>query len=176
MKKQSKLITVLFLAALFAACGGSTTETNTANTNAGNTAKMPVNTAPSIAANAGTAPTPIVAPTVNASADANAPCNVYLAYHMARVKNDEAGLRKTLTQASIRQLEAEAREDGEKTIVGSLNAYSSPSPKAPACGGNVQGDAAVLQTRDAETGVVTMLRALKENGDWKLDLLSVTLK
>ena len=174
MKITFCLILILFVAVFLSACGGgsSAPENNTANVSNAANAKSPA-ASPGVAAST---QSPIVAPTVNASADSAAPCNVYAAYYAALLKKDEAALQKTLTRDSIRQLKAEAAADGDNTIVENLTAYSAPSPKMPACGGAIQGDAAMLQTKDAETGVVTMLRAVKENGEWKLDLLSVGLK
>jgi hypothetical protein len=117
-------------------------------------------------------PAPIASPTIQVTEDSRAPCAVVAAHHAALVRSDEAAFRKTLTQATIRQFEADAKAEGEKTIVGYLTAYSSPDARPPICGGSVQGDVASLQTKDAEGGVVIM-RAVKENGEWKLDLLSV---
>lgn len=163
-------IQILSASMFLAACGGSSEPTNTANTNAAG-ARTPI-ASPSVAANNVNAAMPIASPTIQASEGVNAPCAVVAAHHTALVKRDEAALRKTLTQATIRQFEADARAEGDKTIVGYLTAYSSPDPRPPACGGSVQGDVATLQTKDAESGIVVM-RAIKENGEWKLDLLSV---
>ena len=174
MKITFCLILILLVAVFLSACGGSSPapENNTPNVSNTANAKSPA-ALPPVAANA---QPPIVSPTINASADSTAPCNVYAAYYAALLRKDENALQKTLTRDSIRQLKAEAAADGDNTIVENLTAYSAPSPKTPPCGGTVQGDAAMLQTKDAETGVVTMLRAVKENGEWKLDLLSVGLK
>ena len=167
------LSVVVFGLILLVGCSSSTPESNISNTTAANT-KTPI-TSPSVGAKTN-APMPIVSPSVVANADTNAPCNVYAAYHAALVRNDEAALRKTLTQASIRQLETEAKAEGEKTIVGSLNAYGKPSPQPAVCGGTVQGNVAMLQVKEGTTGVVTTRRAVRENNEWKLDLLSVDFK
>jgi hypothetical protein len=79
-------------------------------------------------------------------------------------------VQKNFNAATIRQFEADAKAEGEKTIVGYLTAYSSPDPSPPICGGSVQGDVATLQTKDADGGVVIM-RAVKENGEWKTRLV-----
>ena len=162
-------IQILSVSIFLAACSSSS-EPNPPNTNAAN-AKTPI-ASPSVAANSANTPAPIASPTIQASEGSSAPCAVVAAHHAALVKSDEAAFRKTLTQATIRQFEADAKAEGEKTIVGYLTAYSSPDPSPPICGGSVQGDVATLQTKDAEGGVVVM-RAVKENGEWKLDLLSV---
>ena len=172
MKITLNFVLILFASIFLAACSGSSpTETNTANANSAN-ARTAV-ASPSIAANSANAPTPIVSPTIQASADSGAPCAVVAAHHAALVRKDEAALRKTLTTATVRQFEADAKAEGEKTIVGYLTAYSSPASKPPACGGAVQGDAANLQIKDGDTGVVSQWKAARENGEWKLDLLSV---
>lgn len=166
-------IQILFVSMFFAACSGdSPTDTNTANANAANMAKTPIASANAAVANQN-APVAIPSPTVQASANSEAPCAVVAAYYAALVRRDEAALRKTLTAATIRQFEADAKAEGEKTIVGYLTAYSSPAAKPPACGGAVQGDAANLQVKDGDTGVVSAWKAARENGEWKLDLLSV---
>jgi hypothetical protein len=165
------LSTLIFVAA--ACSGGSTSETNTANASAAN-AKTPIAATSPAAVNTNTA-IAIASPTVQPSADSSAPCAVVAAHHAALVRRDEAALRKTLTQATIRQFEADAKAEGEKTIVGYLTAYSSPASKPPVCGGTLQGDRAALQVKDGDTGVVSNWKAAKENGEWKLDLLSVQL-
>lgn len=173
MKITVNFVLILIVSIFLLACssGDAPSETNTATANAAN-ARTAV-ASPSIAANAANAPTPIVSPTVQASADSSAPCAVVAAHHAALVRKDEAALRKTLTTATVRQFEADARAEGEKTIVGYLTAYSSPASKPPICGGAVQGEAANLQIKDGDTGVVSQWKAAKENGEWKLDLLSV---
>lgn len=163
-------IQILSVLIFLAACSSGSNEINTANTNAVN-AKTPI-ASPSIAAGNANAVMPIASPTIQVSEDSRVPCAVVAAHHAALVRKDEAAFRKTLTQATIRQFEADAKAEGEKTIVGYLTAYSSPDTRPPICGGSVQGDVATLQTKDAEGGVVIM-RAVKENGEWKLDLLSV---
>jgi hypothetical protein len=157
---------------LLAGCSSSTPPANTANANVGMTPAA-VTSSPSAAVNTAT---PIVSPTINATNETSAPCAVVAAHHAALVRKDEAALRKTITQATIRQFEAEAKEEGEETIVNYLTAYSSPPSKPPLCGGAVQGEVAMLQTKNADNGVVTTTRAIRENNEWKLDLLSVNLK
>lgn len=173
MKILRKFAFVQILSALFflAACSGGSTETNTANTNAAN-AKTPT-ASPSVAVGNTSAPVAIASPTVQPNETSSAPCAVVAAYHSALVKKDETALRKTLTQATIRKLEAEAIAEGDKTIVNHLTAYSSPSAKPPVCAGTVQGEAAMLQIKDGETGTVSTWKAAKENNEWKLDLLAV---
>ncbi|MDQ4123679.1 MAG: hypothetical protein M3209_19745 [Acidobacteriota bacterium] len=172
MKILRSFALIQFLSALIflAGCSGSS-ESNTANTNAAN-AKTPI-ASPSIAAGNANAPVAVASPTVQPSEGSSAPCAIVTAHHAALVRRDEVALRKTLTQATIRQFEADAKAEGEKTIVGYLTAYSSPSAKPPVCGGTVQGDAATLQVKEGDTGVVSTWKAAKENGEWKLDLLDV---
>ena len=164
-------IQILSALIFLGACSTSSENTNPANTNAAGS-KTP-NASPSVAAANNNAPVAIASPTVQPSEGSSAPCAVVAAHHAALLRKDEAALRKTLTQATIRQFEADAKADGEKTIVGYLTAYSSPTTKPPICGGTVQGDAATLQVKDGETGVVSTWKAAKESGEWKLDLLSV---
>lgn len=171
MKFTFTFILILFAALYLSACYSSPPETNTANANAANVKTPVAPTSP--AANVSGSPIAVASPTVQVSETTSAPCAVVAAHHNALVRKDEAALRKTLTAATIRQFEADAKADGEKTIVGYLTAYSSPSEKPPVCGGAVQGDAATLQIKDGETGVVSNWKAAKENGEWKLDLLSV---
>lgn len=135
-------------------------------------AKTPT-ASPSAAANNTSSPIAIASPTVQNSETSSAPCAVVAANYAALVKKDEAAFRKTLTQATIRKLEAVAKSEGDKTIVENLTAISSPSSKPPICGGTVQGETATLQVKDGDTGTVSIWKAVKENNEWKLDLSSV---
>ncbi len=89
------------------------------------------------------------------------------AYCAAMQKKDEAALRKIYSRASLRQLQADMREDG----VRSLAEYLSNEPVGPQCmvrNEQVAGNAAIalVTTQTYPNGI--QWKFVKENGEWKM--------
>jgi len=89
------------------------------------------------------------------------------AYCVAMQKKDEGALRKIYSQASLKQLQADMREDG----VRSLAEYLSNEPVGNQCmvrNEQVSGSAAIalVTTQTYPNGI--QWKFVKENGEWKM--------
>jgi ABC-type Fe3+-hydroxamate transport system substrate-binding protein len=172
IKNKTAFILLFALLVLNWACTGSTPTTTNANqaaivTNTGLTnANVATNTAP---AN--------VAATNNAATNTatGSPSAIIQAYYQAMVKKDEAAFRRTLSQATLKEFEAGAKQDGDPTLVAFHTGYSSP-PSKPFETRNEQmsGNAAMIEVRDSEAGAWRPMRLVREGNEWKLDLTDAT--
>ena len=89
------------------------------------------------------------------------------AYCAAMQKKDEASLRKIYSSASLKQMAADMREDGVKTLA----EYLSNEPVGNRCqvrNEKVSGDAAIalVTTQTYPNGI--QWKFVKENGEWKM--------
>jgi hypothetical protein len=160
MRFQINLLFILLLTAVFVACE-SQPSNNTATTN------KPVN-----AANTNTTTSP-VAPTTN-----NAPtiAPVVQAYHAALKAKDDAALRKTQSQAALKELETEMKKEKETSLVKYLESYEeTPDKPFEARNETINGDTATAEIKNSE-GVWSKFKFVKENGEWKYAAPSENLK
>ncbi len=155
-----------------AACSTAPTIT-TINSNSNTAVIINSNAANSISAN--TSATPAIAASPLTAATAGSPSAAIAAYYQARVKKDEKSFRQALSKATLSEFSANAQTDGEKTLVGWFNGFSSP-PKQPYETRNerISGDVALVEIKDSDTGVWSLTRLVRENGEWKMDLTNAT--
>lgn len=144
------------------------TVTNSSNANAviSNPANSNVINANSVAVN--------TTPTTPATVAANSPSALIAAYHQATVTKNDAALRKILSAATLLEIEPEARAD-KQTLTNYMTSFSTPPPRPPqVVNERVMGEKALLETKDATTGTSSVTVAVRENGEWKLDLTKAT--
>lgn len=157
--KAYLLITVIVSTLLIAACGDSTTPTNSNNT----AANRPANTVQN--GNSLTPQTPTPEATTN-----NAPTltPVYKAYCAAWVKKDEAALRKVYSSDTIADFEKRMKEEGIKNLADFLSDDKASNELCEARNEKISGDNATAEVRTLgyPNGIVVVF--VKENGEWKL--------
>lgn len=152
--------------ALFAACGGGTANNApTPNKAPAASSTSPTSTGPL----AVTTPTPSqvqnAAPTVTA---------VYLAFCAAVQKKDEAAVRKVFSTDTIRELERQMRDDGEKSLLKFIE-DDSPSGQCSVKNEVITGDSAVAElVSDLYPNGIKII-FVKENGEWKMTTKSPTV-
>ena len=127
--------------------------TNNANVNAANTANS----------NLTTTKTPPVA-TTN---DAPTLAPVFKAYCDAMTKKDEAALRKIYSAATLKSLEADAKDE-KKSLIKFLETEQVSSDLCEVRNEKVEGEvgSAEVKTKGMPNG--TRLKFVKEGGEWKL--------
>lgn len=153
---------ILFSATLLAGCGGAATvNTNPANANAANIAVVTTNANNPLAT---TTPTP--ATTTNGAATV-AP--VVAAYYEALKKKDDAALRKIYSQATLKSLEADMKEEKETSLAKFITDLE-PAPDKPFEVRNetVTGDVVVAEMRGGSYPNGIKIKFVKENGEWKM--------
>ncbi len=147
--KAFTFLTIFLISLMSFACGGTANTNTTANTNSTN----PLETNK-----------PAKEETTN-----NAPTltPVYKAYCDARVKKDEAALRKVYSQDTIKFFESEMKEQKVKSLV----AYHDDQISGKICeirNEVITGDKAVAEiTSDSYPNGIKIV-FLKENGEWKM--------
>ncbi|MFN0139367.1 MAG: hypothetical protein ACKVQW_04680 [Pyrinomonadaceae bacterium] len=164
MKQISTFLTVVTVAILFIGCGGDKPNTATNNNAVANTGNSnnPLETV-----------TPTPEQTIN-----NAPTltPVFKAYCNAWVKNDEAALRKVYSAETIKQFEAEMKEENAKSLIKYLEATDKVSgDPCEVTNEIINGDKAVgrIKSNKYKNGIV--VEFVKENGEWKLTNKSPSL-
>ncbi len=153
------LFTALAMSLFFIGCGGGTIQPNTNIVNNTNTPKTNTNNNPLFV------PTPTPESTTN-----NAPTlsPVYKAYCDARVKNDEAALRRIYSSDAIRYFEEQMKQQKVKTISKYLEDEPISGKVCEVRNEQITGDKAIAEVRTEAypNGVKTSF--VKENGEWKL--------
>ena len=158
---RTYLSIALILSSLFiAACGDSTTPTNSNNAAANRPANVSTN------GNGGLTPqTPTPEATTN-----NAPTltPVYKAYCAAWVKKDEAALRKIYSSDTIADFEKKMKADGIKSLADFLSDDKASNELCEARNEKISGETATAEVRTLgyPNGIVVVF--VKENGEWKL--------
>ncbi|HMT08501.1 MAG TPA: hypothetical protein PKA82_10890 [Pyrinomonadaceae bacterium] len=158
--KQYLSLSLIFCTAIFlAACGGGTSN-NAPTPNKANAASStsPTSTGPL----AVTTPTPSqvqnAAPTVTA---------VYQAFCAAVQKKDEAAVRKIYSADTIRELEKQMMDKGEKSLLKFLE-DDIPSGQCSVKNEVIKGDTAVAYiVSDLYPNGIDII-FVKENGEWKM--------
>ena len=155
-----------------AACSTAPT-TITTNSNSNTAVVVNSNAANSTAANASVTPTTNASPLV--ATTAGSPSATIAAYYQARVKKDEKSFRQALSKATLSEFSANAQTDGEKTLVGWHNGYSSPPKQLyETRNERITGDTALVEAKDSDTGLWFLFKLVRENGEWKMDLTDAT--
>lgn len=154
------LIALILSSLLIAACGDSTTPTNSNNAAANRPANGNTNANSVLAAQT---------PTPEATSN-NAPTltPVYKAYCAAWVKKDEAALRKVYSSDTIADFEKTMKEDGIKSLADFLSDDKASNELCEARNEKISGDTATAEVRTLgyPNGIVVVF--VKENGEWKL--------
>ncbi len=152
---------LLFFASFLIGCATTETPKNTANTNQSN-----VNAPVSNAGNPlNTTKTPEAATTNNAPMLAP----VVQSYYEALKKKDDAALRKIYSQATLKTLEADMKDD-KKTSLAEFITELEPVPDQPFTVRNEQinGDTATAEMRGGSYPNGIKIKFVKENGEWKM--------
>ena len=180
MKVYKRYFDVIFMlvaaVALTSSCSTAPTTTTAVNSNSNAAVVVNSNAANSTAANtsANTA-TSVAAASPLVTNIAESPSAAIAAYYQAMVKKDEKAFRQALSKATLSEFSAGAQSDGEKTLVGWHNGFSSP-PKKPYETRNerISGDTALVEIKDSDTGLWSLTKLVREDGQWKMDLTNAT--
>jgi len=162
------VITILTLSFILTGCPSAPTTNNNSATNSANTATT--NTNPN-GISTPTAKTPVAttneAPTLKP---------VFTAYCDAMTKKDEAAIRKAYSAATLKQFEADMKEDGEKSLVKFLEVDQVSNKLCEIRNEKIEGDKAVaeIKTEGLPNGLQVVF--VKENGEWKLTNESPEIK
>ncbi len=163
---------LLFSTIFFVGCGGTTETVNTSTAsnapvkNTSNTTTVSNNpletTKPPEAATTNAAPT--IAP-------------VMAAYYEALKKKDDAALRKTLSQATLKSYETDMKEEKETSLSKFITDLE-PVPDKPFEVRNetVTGDTIIAEVRGGSYPNGIKIKFLKENGEWKKTIESPDVK
>jgi hypothetical protein len=152
------LFTVFAMSAFLAGCGGGT---NKPNANAANNTNVPkANTNNPLAV---TTPTP-------ESTTNNAPTltPVYKAYCDAKVKNNEAALRKIYSSDTIKHFEEQMKADKIKSLIKFLEDDQISGKLCEVRNEQITGDSAVAEIRSDSYPNGIKIVFVKENGEWKM--------
>jgi uncharacterized protein YceK len=164
MRFQILLFTnILLFTILFSGCGTAETPTNA--TNAANTNTANVNAVKNTNNPLATNKTP--EETTTNKADTIAP--VVTAFYEALKKKDDAALRKVYSQATLKSLEADMKEEGEKSLAKFITDLE-PAPDKPFEVRNeqIQGDTAIAEIKGGAYPNGIKIKFVKENGEWKM--------
>lgn len=156
-------IAILSFSIAFAGCGANQPAVNNStNTNAAN--------ANSVAANGSNNSIPTTKKTEVATTN-NAPtlAPVVTAYYEALKKKDEAGLRKVVSQDTLKGWEADMKAEKKTSLIAFLLELE-PAPEKPFEVRNekIEGDSAVAELRGGSYAVWTPFKFVRENGEWKI--------
>lgn len=109
--------------------------------------------------------------------DAQAIAPVIKAYYDALKQKNEAGLRKVYSQAALKELEADMKGEGLRSLVEYIES-SEPAGDKPFEVRNekIEGDTATAEIKGGSYAVWIKWKFVKENGEWKLAPPSENLK
>lgn len=140
--------------------------TETPNTNAGNTKPGNANSTPG---NSGSVLNTIKTPEANTSNSAPTIGPVVMAYYEALKKKDDAALRKVLSAQNLKTLEADMKAEKKNSLSAFISELE-PAPDKPFEVRNEQimGDVATAEIRGGSYAVWTPLKFVKEAGEWKM--------
>lgn len=105
-----------------------------------------------------------------AATNNNAPtlAPIVVNYYAALQKKDEAGVRKSLSQAAISYWQAEMKSEKSPSLLAILEENESPiEEKREVRNEKIEGDTAVAEMKGGSLGVWTAIKFIKENGEWK---------
>ena len=156
-----RFFTFIFITIFLVGCGSSENANVAVNTNTAN-----ANTATTNANNPlATTKTPEVSTTNNAPTLAP----VVQAYYEALKKKDDAALRKIYSQATLKSLEADMRDEKQTSLAAFITELE-PVPDKPFEVRNEQisGDTAIAEMRGGSYPNGIKIKFVKENGEWKM--------
>ena len=166
MKYTTLLFAICVSAILSAACGdtGGPANTNTANTNSANTNVTKTNADKPFAV---TTPTP---DQVTNNAPTLTP--VFKSYCAARVKNDEAAIRKHYDRDTLKSFDEQMKEEGIKSLVKFLEDERVTNELCEVSNERITGDRAMgkIKTVAYPNGFDVLF--VKENGEWKMSTMN----
>lgn len=151
----------IFITIFLVGCGSSENANVAVNTNTAN-----ANTATTNANNPlATTKTPEVSTTNNAPTLAP----VVLAYYEALKKKDDAALKKIYSQATLKSLEADMKDERQTSLAAFITDLE-PVPDKPFEVRNEQinGDTAIAEIRGGSYPNGIKIKFIKENGEWKM--------
>lgn len=113
----------------------------------------------------GTTKSPEAATTNNAPTIAP----VVLAYYEALKKKDDAGIKKVMSQTTLKTLEADMKTE-KKTSLAEYIAEIEPAPDKPfeARNEKIDGDTAIAEIKGGGYAVWTPVKFVRENNEWKM--------
>ena len=161
--KNLYIATVLAVATLISACGGTVETTNIINANANANANRAAN------ANVNNDPlrTERTAPEATTN---NAPtlAPVYKAYCAAWEKKDEKALRSIYSSDTLQDFERQMKEDNIRSLSEFLAEDNASTSLCEARNEKISGDIATaeVRTKGYPNGITAVF--VKENGEWKL--------
>src|ERR1041384_7200581 len=90
------------------------------------------------------------------------------AYYDALKKKDDAGLRKFYSASAVKELEADMKSDGKKSLVEYIES-AEPAGDKPFEVRNekIEGDTAIAEIKGGSYAAWTKWKFVKENGEWK---------
>lgn len=156
-----RLFILLFSAILFVGCGGTETVSNTNTTTIKNANVVTTNVNNPLS----TTKLPEAATTNNAPTVAP----VVAAYYEALKKKDDAALRKIYSQATLKSLEADMKEEKETSLAKFITDLE-PAPDKPFEVRNetIAGDTIIAEIRGGSYPNGIRIKFVKENGEWKM--------
>lgn len=157
-----RIYILLFLAIFLIGCGGAAENSNApVNAKPTNANVAAANTNGSLETNR----TPTAATTNNAPTLAP----VVLRYYEALKGKDEAALRKVYSQATVKSLEADMKDENKKSLVEFITELE-PVPDKPLETRNerIEGDTAIAEIRGGSYPNGIEIKFVKEGGEWKM--------
>lgn len=170
MKLNRRSFYLLFLlsAVSATACSDAPTNNNAARTVSNNTAANAANV------NA-TAPSPLASVTpANTTTAAGSPSATVAAYQQAMFKKDEAAFRKAISEASAREISAEATAEKKNLVQFWTELSPVKQPTVETRNERIAGETAFIETKNPETGLWSPSKLVRERGEWKMDLTAAT--
>ncbi len=154
---------LLFLTTFLIGCGapGNSNVAVVVNTNSANANNQPTNTSNPLA----TTKTPEISTANNAPTLAP----VVQKYYEALKGKDDAALRKVYSQATLKSLEADMKDEKQTSLVKFITDLE-PAPDTPFTVRNeqIQGDTAVAEMRGGSYPNGIKIKFVREGGEWKL--------
>ncbi len=156
-------ITVLTLVSAIFLIGCTQTEVPV---NTANTANTNINAA---SANTNNPLSTTAAPEEATTNNAPTLSPVVKAYYEALKKGDDAALRKVFSQETLKSLEADMKEENQKSLVKFITELE-PVPEKPFEVRNekIEGDTAIAELRGGSYPNGIDIKFVKENGEWKM--------
>jgi len=166
MRFQILFFTTIFVFAIvLSACSSSNTTNNSANSGnkiaGGGGGVASDNSTNPLATNK--------APEATTTNNAPTLAPVVQKYYEALKKKDDAALRKIYSQATLKSLEADMREENKKSLAEFITELE-PVPDKPfeARNEEIQGDTAIVEMRGGSYPNGIKIKFVKENGEWKM--------
>ena len=152
--------TILIFSAFLTGCPANQPTPNTNSTNGAANVKSPTNSGSNL--------TTTKTPTETTANDAPTLKPVFTAYCDAMTKKDEAALRKVYSQATLKSLEADMKDENEKSLVKYLEADRVSNKLCEVRNEKIEGDVGVAEVKTEGAPNGYKVKFVKENGEWKL--------